>query len=283
MQDCVAIEKHNYINHLVMKKDGLDISRYDKFFLNKSVERRMLATNCSSSTDYSKLIEQSCVERHLFFDSLHVGYSEFFRNPLTFAVLEQIILPSLIIKNKNSSRKEMRIWSSACASGQEAYSVAILVNEQKKNFPQIDFRIFGTDKSEIEVKSAQKGAYPIASLNNLTMKRVDEWFDKADNIYTVKPELKKSVDFSVFDLFNEQLNSPPVSIYGDFDIIFCANLLFYYQDKYREFIIKKISKCLCAGGVLITGEAEREILISYNYHEIFPQSAIFQLNAGRRK
>jgi chemotaxis methyl-accepting protein methylase len=81
----------------------------------------------------------------------------------------------------------------------------------------------------------------------------------------------------VFDLFSEQLSCPPASIFGDFDLMVCANLLFYYKNEDRKIILKKAGKCLAKGGFIITGETERDILIRHNYHEVFPQSAIFQI------
>ena len=88
----------------------------------------------------------------------------------------------------------------------------------------------------------------------------------------------KDIDFSVFDLFSEQLSSPPASIFGDFNLVICANLLFYYKHEFRKIILEKVGSCLAKGGYLVTGETERDILLRYNYHEIFPQSAIFSIN-----
>jgi chemotaxis methyl-accepting protein methylase len=109
----------------------------------------------------------------------------------------------------------------------------------------------------------------------LTLKRKNEWFTKKGDFYVVKNQLKENIDFSVFDLLNENSNCPPSSIFGDFDIIFCANLLFYFKREFRTSILEKLSSSLAKGGLLITGETEREILIQHNYREVYPQSAIF--------
>ena len=108
------------------------------------------------------------------------------------------------------------------------------------------------------------------------MKRVNQWFTKHSDIYTVIPELKEHIDFSVFDLFSENLIAPPASIFGDFDLVICANLLFYYKPEFQEVIIEKTGKCMAKDSYLVVGEAEREILKKLNYCEEFPQSAIFQ-------
>jgi len=109
----------------------------------------------------------------------------------------------------------------------------------------------------------------------LTLKRKNEWFTKKGDASVVKNQIKEKVDFSVFDLLNDQSNCPPASIFGDFDIIFCANILFYFKREFRNKILEKLSYSLAKGGLLITGETEREILIQQNYKEVYPQSAIF--------
>ncbi len=109
------------------------------------------------------------------------------------------------------------------------------------------------------------------------MKRVSKWFTKLGDSYLVNDELKENIEFSVFDLFNERYSCPPTSIFGDFDIIVCANLLFYYKPEYRKKIIKKTSNSLSKNGYLITGETERDILMQTGFREVYPQTAIFQL------
>jgi chemotaxis methyl-accepting protein methylase len=186
-------------------------------------------------------------------------------------------LPSIISKNKNSKNKEIRIWSAACAGGQETYSIAMLLEEYKKqNKANLAYRIFATDLCESQVLDAQKGQYTAKSLNALSMQRSKQWFFKHTDTYSIKSELKENINFSVFDLLSNQFSCPPASIFGDFDIVFCANLLFYYTPKYREIILEKASNCLAKGGFIVVGETERDILLRHNFMEAFPQSAIFQ-------
>jgi len=261
----------------LMAISGNDISKYNITFLNNSLQKRIAETHCKMDGEYYNLLEQSNNERVLFFDSLLNSYTEFFRNPLTFAVLERIILPSLMLKKKTSKNKEIRIWSAACAAGQEAYSLAMLLEEIKNgNDENLNYRIFATDQSDTQVNQSRKGTYSAAELNNLNMKRVKQWFTKQADSYSVKPELKQNIDFSVFDLFSEHLSAPPASIFGDFDLVVCANLLFYYKPEYQKIMIKKIGKSLANNAYLVVGETERDILIKHNYQEVFPQTAIFQ-------
>ena len=267
-----------HITNLLRRSHNIDVSRFDVSFLTRIFNKRITETHCNSVKEYCSLLEQNKNEAQDFLHSLNISYSEFFRNLLTFSVLERIILPALILKKKDTRRKEIRIWSAACAAGQESYSLAMLLEELiNSDSEKINYRIFATDQCESLVNDAWKGQYSADSLNNLNLKRVKQWFTKHGDTYTVKQELKKNIDFSVFDLFSEQLSCPPASIFGDFDLMVCANLLFYYKNEDQKIILEKADKCLAKGGFIITGETERGILIRHNYHEVFPQSAIFQI------
>ena len=265
------------ITEMLFQSHGIDISKYDDDFIGKSILRRIQHNNCANEKDYISFFRESNIEGGLFLDSLFINYSEFFRNSLTFAVLENLILPGILLRNSNNKKKEIRIWSAACAAGQEAYSLAMVLNEHKSaEGKMINFRIFATDYSEAQVTQAQQGQFQPIALNNLNLKRMTQWFKKRGENYIVKPELKERIDFSVFDLSCENHSCPPNSIYGDFDIVLCANLLFYYNAEYRKKIMDKARHCLSKGGYVITGETEREIMLQYNFEEVYPQSCIFR-------
>jgi chemotaxis methyl-accepting protein methylase len=272
----IGMSRH--VAEYLMGSNGIDVSKYDDAFLGKSLQKRMAATHCVLIEEYCDFLGQSQGECTAFVDSLHINYSEFFRNPLTFAVLEQIILPAIVLKNKTAKRKEIRIWSAACAGGQEAYSLAILLEELRNGHgTEFTYRIFATDQCESQIHEALKGQYSAAALKNMSLKRAEEWFTRRGDLYAIKPEMKEHMDFSTFDLFNEQLSCPPASIFGDFDLVLCSNLLFYYKNRYQKIVLGKTENALIRGGYLVTGEAERNILMKQDYQEVFPQSAIFQV------
>lgn len=268
---------------ILLRSGALDISRYDAVFLEKSLQKRMAATACRTIEQYTSLLERHQDEAQQLVDSLCNSYSVFFRNPLTFAVLERIVLPQLIGQKNSNRRKEIRIWSTACASGQEAYSLAILLEELHRNQNgNFDYRLFATDHCQQQIDQARRGQYSAAALDHLSLKREREWFTRQGEVYTIHPRLRDKVDFSVFDLFSDHLSCPPASIFGDFDLVVCANLLFYYNRPWQEFLLEKIGNCLIDGGFFVTGEAERDIVSQYHYHEIYPQSGIFRLHTSAR-
>jgi chemotaxis protein methyltransferase CheR len=264
------------ISRSIQQSEGIDISMYDDSFIEKSLQKRLSATQSNSTQDYLNYFEGHADEKNHFLDSLQISYSEFFRNPLTFSLLERIILPQIIQKKKDLKRKEIRIWSAACAGGQESYSIAILLNELiNNNNEEISFRIFATDQSSTQINEASKGNYTENLIQYVSLKRINQWFTKKGTEYIINKNLKNNIDFSTFDLLNNQFSCPPASIFGDFDLIICANLLFYYKPKYQKIILEKTMNCLTSGGFLIVGEAERSILMNHNFREVYPQSAIF--------
>ncbi|MEI7941726.1 MAG: CheR family methyltransferase [Candidatus Riflemargulisbacteria bacterium] len=262
------------ISDFLVLSQNTDVSMYESSFLNKTLQKRITETKCKAMKDYYSLLKQSSAEGKILIDALQNNYSEFFRNTLTYAVIKSIVLPSILIKK---NKKEIRIWSAACAQGQEAYSTAMLLEEFRNgDKDRFKYRIFATDKCESQIKKAITGIYRASDLNNVNLKQADKWFDKQNDTYTIKPELMENIDFSVFDLLDNTSSSPATSIFGDFDIVICSNLLFYFNPESRKLIIDKVTNSISNDGYLVTGEAERAILLNHSFTEIFPQSGIFQ-------
>lgn len=269
-------EMNRNTTELLMNKHGIDISMFDESFVNKTILQRIDSTGCLDIADYSRFVAENETEAALFTGLLTVSYSEFFRNPLTFSVLESIVLPEMVFRKRNNKSKEIRIWSAACAGGHETYSMAMLLENLIGQNDKMRYRIFGTDQDETQINKARLGEYCKDCTGNVRQKQLETWFIPAGNSWSVIPELKKHIKFSVFDLLSEQYSSPPESIYGDFDLVICANVLFYYKPEVQKIIMDKIRESLADDGLLVTGEAEREILKTGKFKEVFPQSAIFR-------
>jgi chemotaxis methyl-accepting protein methylase len=215
---------------------------------------------------------------------MSIAYSEFFRNQLSWALLEQLILPGILAEKKKSGRGEIRVWSAGCAAGQEAYSIAILLDELTANGDNhaVSFRIFATDRSEPELEAARQGLYDSAAVRNVRQKHIHKYFTRGGDSFRIVDSLRQKVDFSGHDLLDQRLSCPSESIYGDFDLVFCGNLLFYYRPGVRHFILNKLHHCMAPGGYLVTGEAEREIVSNHAFFRaIVPPSAVFKMTMSR--
>lgn len=281
LPDIIFSEKQiSGLRSIVSRKyPQMDHSSFDQKFFQQTVQKRIVACRLDNFDAYLELLDQQPSEVTFFYNTLYVNYTEFFRNPLTFALFESVIFPDMIKRQAKKKTGELRIWSAACADGREAYSIAMLLEELKqKAGTDFKYRIFATDIAQPSIELAKSGVYPEPALGNLSYWRVKRWFSHSGDQFAIKSELKYNIDFSVFDLFDEELNCPAASIYGDFDLVFCANLLFYYNQKVQSSIIEKMLKCIKESGFLVTSESERAALVKFGLIEAFPYSAIFRNN-----
>lgn len=275
-QDIMQNEIGKHIQ-LLKKQYALDISMYDLSFLNKSIQTRMTFTLCQNADLYLDYLAGNTDESIQLVQQLKNSYSEFFRNPLTFSMLEQIVIPKIFDEKLKNNAREIRIWSAGCAAGQEPYSLAMLLDDFKNTrSPNINFRIFATDNSAKELEVARIGAFDFKSVKNTKLEFAQKYFRHQGESYQLDSKLMEQVDFSVYDLLDKDSGSPSASIYGDFDLIMCSNVLFYYQPDYQQIILQKIYRSLKPGGFFVTGEAEKQIVNSFiGFSPFLVPAAIF--------
>jgi len=194
----------------------------------------------------------------------------------------QWLLPSFFSKKDNSEKGEFRIWSAAAAAGQEAYSLAMVIDRMKTlYYSNITVQIFASDICQSEIEKAKEGFYPVDQLQNVPLKYLNEYFYPDGKGYKLIPRIREMVAFSTYDILDTKTISPPDSIYGSFDLIYCSNLFIYYNAKIRNQIVQKLIKNLTGGGMIMTGNSEREILAKYKLHAVCPPAAIFQYKKPR--
>jgi chemotaxis methyl-accepting protein methylase len=273
-------ETTNSVVKVMLEKYQTDISMFDETFLAKTLESRITEISVKTYSQYLIYLKENETESVLLKESLNNSFSEFFRNPLTFIMIEQLVLPKIFNRKVNDQSGEIRIWSAGCAAGQEPYSIAILAEDYRVvNHLNVKFRIFGTDISRKELNTASKGIFHLRSLQNTRLYHVEKYFSNSGEFYSINSGIKEIVDFSEFDLLNEGNGAPPSSIYGDFDVVMCSNLLFYYKPEIQKKIISRLSDSLVSGGFLITGEAEIAIIKSFReFKQLAAPAAIFVKN-----
>jgi chemotaxis methyl-accepting protein methylase len=270
------------IVQIMERAQGLNIAAYDESFLLKTISRRLAETGIETVDAYGECLADNRAEAEALFQSLRIHHSEFFRNPLTFALLEQHILPTLGAAAQQAGRSEIRVWSAGCSTGQEAWSIAMLLADltRARDRPP-PYRIIATDVSASALTAARAGVYDRAALQNVRLKHLLEYFSEAGEAYVVAPRLRAHVDFSLYDLLDERSSCPQASLFGDFDLIFCCNVLFYYRADIRQRILAKISRALAPGGYLVTDEVERECVANHHgLHAVAPPAAVFKKEAG---
>jgi chemotaxis protein methyltransferase CheR len=278
MQDQALKHQPDALSDDLGRAIGEDFSLYDAAFLAKSLEKRLEATGSRNADAYLSRLKEDRAEAEAFCRSLNITYSEFFRSPLTFALLETTILPGLALEKASAGRPEIRIWSAGCAAGQEAYSVAILLGELAA-----PCRIFASDIAAAELDGARKGVYDAVALQNVRLRHLRHYFEQHGDAFWVSPQIREQIDFSEYDLLDPRLQCPPASIYGDFDLVFCCNLLLYYRPGVRKEIMDRLPGCLAPGGYLVTSDGERAIVAQAGgFAPVASPAAVFQSTQRRR-
>jgi chemotaxis methyl-accepting protein methylase len=240
-----------------------DISMYSDSLIQNVIQNRMTVLSEDQHEKYFQFLAITPEEAIQLNNSLSNSYSSFYRNPLTFAFLYQYVLPRIIADKVNSNNNEIRIWSAGCAYGQEAYSLAMITDDLIKNTnTNAWFSIFATDKLTTELESARRGIYYSEDIKNVPHGYVEAYFQKKGETYTISDHIKKHVEFSEFDLLNSTTSAPPTSIFGDFDLVMCCNVLFYYKPAIQKMMLEKFNRSLTENGFLVTGEAETGIVNS---------------------
>jgi chemotaxis methyl-accepting protein methylase len=254
---------------------GVDISVYDKLFLGKAINKRLLKNAIVDIVEYIDYLSQNSLESDKFLNSLNITHSDFFRNTIAFAFLEQWIIPKLI---EEKSGGEIRIWSAGCSDGQEPYSIAMLFEKFNTTMSNpVKYRVIATDISKPTLNFARVGVYSKDAVENMKLKYLNEYFSNNGDSYTICPKIQKNVSFSTYDLLDKESNSPQEGIYGDFDMVFCSNLLFYYNPIIQQFILQKVVNALNSKGYLVTGESERGYIEkTTGLYMVSPPASIFQ-------
>ncbi len=244
------------LNHL-REKRGFDFSGYRPAMIDRRIMRRFSATGCKDRTSYLQYLQRHPDELDLLVDVLTINVTRFFRNTLAFDYMADRILPVIALEKKTRSDPSLRVWSAACATGEEAYSIAILIRElQRKEKFHLAINIFATDIDEKVLKRARRALYPYESIKNVKYRLLKRYFEPKRKRFQLIPKMREMVDFSAFDMMSQKGYAPPESVFGHFDIIFCKNLLIYFSFAHQGRIFDKLYRALTKGGYLVLGRAE---------------------------
>lgn len=265
---------------LMRERFNTDLISYDQEFLMKILENRQKSTNSTTGEAYLNLLLDGAEAERLQ-EALHISYTSFFREPLTFAILEQIILPT-VMANKNKG-SQIRIWSAGCAGGREAYSVAMILSDLLESSGKgLTYRIFATDISEKALEEGRAGIYHESLVQEVKLKHLHKYFIVDGKNYLMKRDIRDFVDFFKYDMLDTETINPPESIYGDFDLVICSNLLIYYRPLVQREIINKLKRSISDSGYLITGESEKRL---FQHHKelqmVVAPNSIFKIDRRR--
>jgi two-component system CheB/CheR fusion protein len=233
---------------LLRVRTGHDFANYKRATLYRRIERRMSLRGVPSLAQYGRLIRQSPDEAVLLMRELLISVTNFFRDPVAWTSLAQRIVPRLFL-NK-SANDQVRVWVAGCATGEEAYSIAILLAEYAPLVPdQPSIQVFATDLDERAIAIAREGVYSEADIADVSEERLQRFFHRGTDGYRIKRELREMVLFAHHNL----LKDPPFS---HLDLISCRNVLIYLNRAIQERVVETFHFALRPGGYLFLGTSE---------------------------
>jgi chemotaxis methyl-accepting protein methylase len=241
----------------VRRARRVDFRGYRRATLHQRLAARMERLGISDSGAYLARIRADEAECDQLIGVLAVTVTSFFRDPVVFEILAQSVLPQIVAKAVRRRTREIRVWCAGCATGEEAYSVAILIHRALRNEPG-DWRplIFATDINDGSLRTAKLGLFAREKLENTKLEVLDKYFAPRGDLYEVHPEIRSMVEFSRDDLTVPDRLCPPDSVFGAFDLVLCRNVIIYFSKELQEAVLDKLSRCLDSGGYLVLGNAE---------------------------
>lgn len=277
MADTLAIIL-DYLN----EKRGFDFSGCHQPMLERRIAQRLAATACNDVADYLSCLKTNTAELDRLLDVLTINVSRFFRDTLTFELLADRILPAIIQEKGNLKDHSLRVWSAGCARGEEPYSLAILIHELlQKEAPSTTLHIFATDIDSGALDDASQAVYPLASVETMKYRLLMTYFTpketSAGTSFCLCPEIKNQVSFTRYDMLDKRHGVPPESVFGNFDLVLCRNLLIYYTVEYQEIIFTRLYNALAGNGYLVLGESEAPVMKHrHHFTRIFDFSPIYR-------
>ena len=248
----ITVENNNYdintIFELLLKETGVDFSHYKMPTIKRRISHKMQQYGIKTIQEYVKLLLKKNNEIEILYTDLLINVTSFFRETETFKFLKTDLLAKLL-KSK-STEETLRIWVPACSTGQEAYSIAMIIAElQDTKTNKVPIQIFATDLSEEAIRNARNGEYSQSDVDSLPKKYLSRFFTKEGDNYRIIKELREMCIFAPHNI----LRDPPFS---RMDFVSCCNLLIYFDSAAQKKVFASLHFALNDGGYLMLGKAE---------------------------
>ncbi|MET3590623.1 two-component system CheB/CheR fusion protein [Mesorhizobium shonense] len=265
-------EQLSRIAALLRTRTGHDFSGYKDNTILRRIQRRMQVLQIDEPAAFYERLRDEPQQVDLLFQDLLIGVTSFFRDPQAFEALERFVIPKLFEDRKPD--ETIRVWVPGCATGEEAYSIAMLLKENApRGAASPNLQIFATDIDERALEVARAGRYPATIATDVTPKRLKEFFSREDGTYRIASDLREICLFSAHNL----LRDPPFS---KLDLIACRNLLIYMGPELQEKIVPIFHYALRNNGYLFLGSSENVTRHGRLFSTVDKASRIFQKRSG---
>ena len=228
----------------VLRLTGIDLNAYKENQMKRRIDANIRKHGCENYEAYLALLKKDKVLYDEFLSYITINVSEFFRNPNQWITLEKEILPRLLEK-KNS----LKIWSAACSTGDEPYSLAMLLS---RFMPLHQIKILATDIDKEILAAAKRGEYVDKHIANIPKDLRSKYIKEQDGKYIIAPEIKNCITFKQHDLLKDPYPN-------NVDLIVCRNVLIYFTEEAKNSIYTRFSEALNKDGILFVGSTEQII------------------------
>lgn len=237
----------------IYDQTGIYFRDNKRYLLESQVGRRLKALDLSSFEEYIELVQngQRHTELPALVNAVTINETFFFRHPQQYEAITKKLLPELI--EARNRPQQVRIWSAACSTGDEPYTIAMLLKEHVQHrFPDTKFDIVGTDINTEVLQTARNGVYGSYAVRNLPAEYLHKYFTPEGDHYVLSPALREMVRFKHLNLTDRYA----IQQLRNFDIILCANVLIYFDDETKQSVISNLYNSLRHGGYLFVGTSE---------------------------
>jgi len=247
MSDFLSDNMFNKYSEFIYNQSGIHFSASNRSILESRLKERLRQHSLQKVEEYFSMIKDDEGETRAFLDSITTNLTRFFRNQAHYDAFINYVIPDVVKKKKAQGKNKLILWSAGCSTGEEVYTNAMVLKEHLP--PGMEFSIVGSDLSLKSLMKAQMGFYPANATRNIPPEYLNKYFKEQDNGYQVSEELKKLVRFDYHNLkFDSGLR--------DVDILFCRNVLIYFDETAQKEVIDQFWKVMDRHSYLFIGHSE---------------------------
>lgn len=246
---------------------GINLYPNKKVLVKSRLQARLKETGIGTYKEYCHFVLNKDPERKEaveMINRLSTNKTDFFREPNHFQYLSETLLGDYL---QNKESKKIKVWSAGCSSGEEPYTIAMVLNQQKHKIPLFDYEIFASDISTSVLKKASLAIYPGIVISQIPFEYRSKYLlkskDRIKNQIRISPILRNKINFFRYNLLN-----PKIPITGFIDIVFCRNTLIYFDRPTQQLVVKKLLDCINPGGYLFLGHSESLINMNFDLEHV---------------
>ncbi|NVO00397.1 MAG: protein-glutamate O-methyltransferase CheR [Geobacteraceae bacterium] len=246
----ISDDEFSHIRKTLLFHRGFKLDAYKDRCVRRRIAIRIRANHCESAQDYCNLLVSDKTEIDRLLKVLTIHVSQFFRNLSTFEKLREKIIPQIFATARQTGKKRLRFWSLGCSSGEEPYSLALILAEHfAKELEEIPVTIDATDVDTSIIQTAEKALYNHDRLIETPINYISRYFIEENHQYRLSPTITKMVSFRIGEMFNSL-------IYDECDLLLCRNVLIYFAREQQEQVLADIARVVNKDGFLVLGKSE---------------------------